>query len=388
MAAGIVTDQGGTTSHAAIVSRELGLPAVVGTGAATRTLRDGQQVTLSCAEGPEGRVYDGLLPFAATDLDLSAIPRTRTRMMLNIASPAAAMRWWRLPADGVGLARMEFIVSGVVKAHPMALLHPEQVRDEAARREIARLVRGFASGAQYFVDTLARGVARIAAPFHPKPVILRMSDFKSNEYAHLIGGEAFEPEEENPMLGLRGAARYTSPRYREGFALECAAVKMAREEIGCDNIIVMIPFCRTPKEADGVLAEMAKHGLKRGENGLEVYVMCEIPSNVILAEQFAERFDGFSIGSNDLTQLTLGVDRDSAELRELFDERDEAVKRLIAEVIRKAHAAGRKVGICGEAPSNHPDFAAFLVECGIDSISLNPDGFAAAARRVAEAETA
>jgi pyruvate,water dikinase len=283
---------------------------------------------------------------------------------------------------------MEFIVSGVVKAHPMALLHPEQVRDEAARREIARLVRGFASGAQYFVDTLARGVARIAAPFHPKPVILRMSDFKSNEYAHLIGGEAFEPEEENPMLGLRGAARYTSPRYREGFALECAAVKMAREEIGCDNIIVMIPFCRTPKEADGVLAEMAKHGLKRGENGLEVYVMCEIPSNVILAEQFAERFDGFSIGSNDLTQLTLGVDRDSAELRELFDERDEAVKRLIAEVIRKAHAAGRKVGICGEAPSNHPDFAAFLVECGIDSISLNPDGFAAAARRVAEAETA
>ncbi|MCX7685721.1 MAG: phosphoenolpyruvate synthase [Acetobacteraceae bacterium] len=385
-AAGIVTDQGGTTSHAAIVSRELGLPAVVGTGAATRTLRDGQQVTLSCAEGPEGRVYDGLLPFSATDLDLSAIPRTRTRMMLNIGSPAAALRWWRLPADGVGLARMEFIVSGVVKAHPMALLHPERVTDPAARREIAALTRGFGSGAHYFVDTLARGVARIAAPFHPKPVILRMSDFKSNEYAHLIGGEAFEPKEENPMLGLRGAARYTSPRYREGFALECAAVKMAREEIGCDNIIVMIPFCRTPKEADAVLAEMARHGLKRGENGLEVYVMCEIPANVILAERFAERFDGFSIGSNDLTQLTLGVDRDSAELRDLFDERDEAVKRLIAEAIRKAHAAGRKVGICGEAPSNHPDFAAFLVECGIDSISLNPDGFAAAARRVAEAE--
>jgi pyruvate,water dikinase len=385
-AAGIVTDQGGTTSHAAIVSRELGLAAVVGTGAATRTLRDGQQVTLSCAEGPEGRVYDGVLPFSATDLDLSTIPRTRTRMMLNIASPAAAMRWWRLPADGVGLARMEFIVSGVVKAHPIALLHPEQVADAAARREIARLARGFRDGAHYFVDTLARGVARIAAPFHPKPVILRMSDFKSNEYAHLIGGEAFEPDEENPMIGLRGASRYTSPRDREGFALECAAVKMAREEIGCDNIVVMIPFCRTPAEADRVLSVMAEHGLKRGENGLEVYVMCEIPSNVILAEQFAERFDGFSIGSNDLTQLTLGVDRDSAELRDLFDERDAAVKWLIAEVIRKAHAAGRKVGICGEAPSNHPDFAAFLVECGIDSISLNPDGFAAAAARVAEAE--
>jgi pyruvate,water dikinase len=385
-AAGIVTDQGGTTSHAAIVSRELGLAAVVGTGAATRTLRDGQQVTLSCAEGAEGRVYDGVLPFSATDLDLSTIPRTRTRMMLNIASPAAAMRWWRLPADGVGLARMEFIVSGVVKAHPMALLQPGRVADEAARREIAALTRGFRDGAHYFVDTLARGVARIAAPFHPKPVILRMSDFKSNEYAHLIGGEAFEPDEENPMIGLRGASRYTSPRYRDGFALECAAVKMAREEIGCDNIIVMIPFCRTPAEADRVLAAMAEHGLRRGENGLEVYVMCEIPSNVILAEQFAERFDGFSIGSNDLTQLTLGVDRDSAELRDLFDERDAAVTWLIAEVIRKAHAAGRKVGICGEAPSNHPDFAAFLVGCGIDSISLNPDGFAAAAARVAEAE--
>jgi pyruvate,water dikinase len=385
-AVGIVTDQGGTTSHAAIVSRELGLAAVVGTGAATRTLRDGQQVTLSCAEGPEGRVYDGVLPFSTTDLDLSTIPRTKTRMMLNIASPAAAMRWWRLPADGVGLARMEFIVSGVVKAHPMALLHPERVASAAARREIARLIRGFRDGAHYFVDTLARGVARIAAPFHPKPVILRMSDFKSNEYAHLIGGEAFEPAEENPMLGLRGASRYTSPRYRDGFALECAAVRMAREEIGCDNIIVMIPFCRTPAEADRVLAVMAEHGLRRGENGLEVYVMCEIPSNVILAEEFAERFDGFSIGSNDLTQLTLGVDRDSAELRALFDERDAAVKWLIAEVIRKAHASGRKVGICGEAPSNHPDFAAFLVERGIDSISLNPDGFAAAATRVAEAE--
>ena len=385
-AAGIVTDQGGTTSHAAIVSRELGLAAVVGTGAATRTLRDGQQVTLSCAEGAEGRVYDGALPFSATDLDLATIPRPKTRMMLNIASPAAAMRWWRLPADGVGLARMEFIVSGVVKAHPMALLHPERVADDAARREIGRLARGFRDGAHYFVDTLARGVARIAAPFHPKPVILRMSDFKSNEYAHLIGGEAFEPDEENPMIGLRGASRYTSPRYRDGFALECAAVKMARDEIGCDNIVVMIPFCRTPAEADRVLAAMAEHGLKRGENGLQVYVMCEIPSNVILAEQFAERFDGFSIGSNDLTQLTLGVDRDSAELRDLFDERDAAVKWLIAEVIRKAHASGRKVGICGEAPSNHPDFAAFLVECGIDSISLNPDGFAAAAIRVAEAE--
>lgn len=385
-AAGIVTDHGGTTSHAAIVSRELGVPAVIGTGRATAVLTDGQAVTLSCAEGEEGRVYDGTLPFETRDIDLSAIPATRTDMMLNIATPAAALRWWRLPAAGVGLARMEFIVSAVVKAHPMALLRFDEVRDAEARREIIRLTRRFPDKASYFVETLARGVARIAAPFHPRPVIVRMSDFKSNEYAHLLGGAQFEPAEENPMLGLRGASRYYSDSYREGFALECRAMLKARTELGCDNIILMIPFCRTPAEADRVLALMAENGLKRGQDGLQVYVMCEIPSNVILAEEFAARFDGFSIGSNDLTQLVLGVDRDSTELRGLFDERDPAVKKMIADVIRRAHACGSKVGICGEAPSNHPDFATFLVESGIDSISLNPDGFVAAATRVAEAE--
>jgi len=385
-AAAIVTDQGGATSHAAIVSRELGVPAVVGTGRAMATLADGQTVTVSCAEGEEGRVHDGAIPFEATELDLAAIPATRTAMMLNIATPAAALRAWRLPAKGVGLARMEFIISAVVRAHPMALLHFETLTDRSAKAEIARLTRGWPSKADYFVSTLARGVARIAAPFHPHPVIVRLSDFKSNEYAHLVGGAAFEPEEENPMLGLRGASRYYSERYREGFALECRAMRMAREEIGLDNIILMVPFCRTTAEADRVLAVMAENGLVRGEAGLEVYVMCEIPSNVILAEEFAQRFDGFSIGSNDLTQLVLGVDRDSAALRGLFDERDPAVKTMIAEAIRRAHHAGVKIGLCGEAPSNHPDFAAFLVECGIDSISLNPDGFVAAARAVAEAE--
>ncbi|WP_111400642.1 phosphoenolpyruvate synthase [Humitalea rosea] len=387
-AAGIITDHGGATSHAAIVSRELGLPAVIGTQQATSLLRDGQQVTLSCAGGEEGLVYDGVLDFSATDIDLAAIPKTRTAMMLNIATPAAALRSWRLPSQGVGLARMEFIINAVVKAHPMALLRFDAVTDPAARREIEALTSGYANKADYFVETLARGVARIAAPFHPHPVIVRMSDFKSNEYAHLLGGAGFEPVEENPMLGLRGASRYYSERYREGFVLECRAMVAARETIGADNIILMIPFCRTPAEADQVLALMAEHGLKRGEKGLQIYMMCEIPANVILTEEFAARFDGFSIGSNDLTQLVLGVDRDSAELRGLFDERDEAVKRMIADVIRRAHLCGIKVGICGEAPSNHPEFAAFLVECGIDSISLNPDSFVAAARRVAEAETA
>ena len=281
---------------------------------------------------------------------------------------------------------MEFIVGSVIKAHPMALVRFEPLQDREAKRRAEALTRGFADKADYFVDTLARGVARIAAPFHPNPVILRLSDFKSNEYAHLMGGAEFEPVEENPMLGLRGASRYYSERYREGFALECRAVRKARDEIGLGNIAVMVPFCRTPKEADRVLALMAEHGLRRGEGGLRVYVMCEIPSNVVLAEEFAARFDGFSIRSNDLTQLVLRVDRDSAELRQLLDERDEAVKRMIRDVIGRAHAAGATVGICGEAPSNHPDFATFLVGCGINSISLNPDGFVAAARSVAEAE--
>jgi pyruvate,water dikinase len=385
-AAGIITDHGGTTSHAAIVSRELGVPAIVGTGRGTQVLRDGQALTLSCAEGEQGVVYEGILPFETEEVDVAAIPQTRTAMMVNMGSPGAAFRWWRLPAKGVGLARIEFIVTNHVRVHPMALLQPGRVTDPAARREIEDLTRGYAQPGDYFVDTLALGVAKLAAPFHPHPAIVRLSDFKTNEYAGLIGGAAFEPKEENPMLGWRGASRYYDERYRPGFALECRALRRAREEIGFDNIVTMVPFCRTPEEADRVLAVMAENGLKRGERGLQVYMMCELPANVILAEEFARRFDGFSIGSNDLTQLVLGVDRDSGDLARLFDERSPAVKRIIAEAIARAHAAGIKIGICGQAPSNYPEFAAFLVEQAIDSISLNPDSFVAAARHVAATE--
>ena len=384
-AAGIVTDHGGTTSHAAIVSRELGVPAVVGTGHASRLIADGQDITLSCAAGEVGTVYEGLLAFEHSEIDLGALPETRTDVMVNIADPSAAFQWWRLPARGVGLARMEFIVNSLIKVHPMALVHPERTNPEA-RREIAALTRGYADPKDYFVEVLARGIARLASPYHPHPAIVRLSDFKTNEYAHLLGGEAFEPEEENPMLGFRGASRYYDERYREGFALECRAIRRAREGLGFANIIVMVPFCRTPAEADRVLEVMAENGLRRGENGLQLYMMCEIPSNVILAERFATRFDGFSIGSNDLTQLVLGVDRDSGLLAGLFDERDEAVTRMIAEAIRKAHEAGIKIGICGQAPSNYPDFAAFLVREGIDSISLNPDSFVRTVGEIAKAE--
>ncbi|AMK22976.1 MULTISPECIES: phosphoenolpyruvate synthase [Sphingomonadaceae] len=384
-AAGIITDHGGATSHAAIVSRELGVPAVVGTGNATTVLSREQDITLCCAEGDLGSVYAGRLAFEREEIDLGALPRTRTDVMVNIANPAAAFQWWRLPAKGVGLARMEFIVNALIKAHPMALLHPERVSAED-NRLIGELTRGHASPADYFVDLLSRGIAKLAAPYHPHPAIVRLSDFKTNEYSHLLGGRAFEPEEENPMLGFRGASRYYDDRYREGFALECRALKRVRETLGFTNVIVMVPFCRTPAEADRVLAVMAENGLRRGENGLQVYMMCEIPSNVILAEQFAKRFDGFSIGSNDLTQLVLGVDRDSDLLATLFDERDEAVKRMVSEAIRKAHAAGIKIGICGQAPSNYPDFAAFLVGEGIDSISLNPDSFVRTITHISEAE--
>jgi pyruvate,water dikinase len=387
-AAAIITDHGGRTSHAAIVSRELGLPAIIGTGNATHILHDQQEVTVSCAEGDEGFVYEGRADYEIEELDFAGIPATRTQVMLNLANPAAAFRWWRIPADGVGLARMEFVVSNHIKVHPMALVHYDTLKDEDARRTIAELTRGYADKTEYFVDRLAHGLARIAAAYHPKPVIVRMSDFKTNEYANLIGGAAFEPREENPMLGFRGASRYYSPRYRDGFALECRAIRRLREEMGFRNVVVMIPFCRSTKEADRVLAVMADNGLRRGENGLEVYVMCEIPSNVILAKAFAARFDGFSIGSNDLTQLTLGVDRDSEELAELFDEQDEAVKWMIESVIREAHKAGAKVGLCGQAPSDHPEFAEFLVACGIDSMSVSPDSFIAVKKRVAAAESA
>lgn len=386
IASGIVTDHGGSTSHAAIVSRELGVPAVIGTGNATAVLRDGQDVTLSCAGGEDGQVYAGRLEFSREEIDISAIAKTQTDLMVNIAEPGSAFRWWQLPAKGVGLARMEFIINNLIKVHPMALLHPERVSAEDNRR-ISELTQGYTSPADYFVEELSRGIARLAAPYHPHPAIVRLSDFKTNEYAHLIGGVAFEPLEENPMLGFRGASRYYDARYQEGFALECRALRKAREELGFENVIVMIPFCRTPLEADRVLEVMAQNGLRRGENGLQVYMMCEIPANVVLAEQFATRFDGFSIGSNDLTQLLLGVDRDSDILAGLFDERDEAVTITIADAIRKAHAAGIKIGICGQAPSNHPDFAAFLVREGIDSISLNPDSFVRAAAAIAAAES-
>ena len=387
-AAAIVTDHGGRTSHAAIVSRELGLPAVVGTGDATRVLGDGRTVTVSCFEGDEGVVYDGALDYAVREVDLDRIPATRTKVMVNVAQPAAAFSWWRLPTDGVGLARMEFIVGNDIKAHPMALVRFGQLEDSAARRRIEALTRGFEDKRDYFVDTLARGVARLAAAYWPNPVIVRMSDFKTNEYAKLIGGTAFEPTEENPMLGWRGASRYYHEDYREGFALECAAIKRAREAIGLANIVVMVPFCRTPEEADRVLQTMAENGLVRGQAGLEVYVMAEIPANIILADRFAARFDGFSIGSNDLTQLTLGVDRDSDRLEGLFDERHEAVTRSIAQLLDSARRTGTHTGICGQAPSDHPEFARFLVAHGIDSISVTPDSFLRVKEHVAAAEGA
>lgn len=385
-AAGIITDFGGRTSHAAIVSRELGIPAIVGTGEATKVLHDEQPITLSCAEGDHGFVYDGILPYEEKVLNLEDLPKLRTRIMMNVGDPDAAFRWWRLPTHGIGLARMEFIINNFIKIHPMALVRFDQLTDEKAKRTIAKLTTGYTDKTEYFVEHLARGIARIAASQYPEPVIVRMSDFKTNEYANLIGGHEFEPKEENPMLGFRGASRYYDPRYREGFALECKAIKRVREEIGLDNVIVMIPFCRTLGEADQVLDVMERNGLQRGVKGLKVYVMAEIPSNVILAQEFAKRFDGFSIGSNDLTQLVLGVDRDSGELAGLFDERNEAIKTMIRLLLENAHAAGRPVGICGQAPSDYPDFAAFLVEYGIDSISLNPDSVLTVIQRVAQQE--
>jgi pyruvate,water dikinase len=372
-AAAIITNRGGRTCHAAIVSRELGVPAVVGTEHGTDLLCDGQVVTVSCAEGETGLVYEGALPFTVERVVLQDIPRPATKVMLNVGNPEEAFALSFLPNDGVGLAREEFIISNAIKVHPLALLHYEHLDDPILQAEIDRLTPGYADKAQFFVERLAQGVAMIAAAFYPKDVIVRLSDFKSNEYADLLGGRRYEPTEENPMLGFRGAARYYDPRYRDGFALECRAMRQVREEMGLTNVQLMVPFCRTVEEGRKVLAEMQRHGLQQGQNGLEVYVMCELPSNVILAEAFAEIFDGFSIGSNDLTQLVLGVDRDSAIVAHLFDERDPAVKTMIASVIKAARATGRKIGICGQAPSDYPEFARFLVEQGIDSISLNPD---------------
>jgi pyruvate,water dikinase len=387
-AAAVVTDRGGRTCHAAIVSRELGIPAIVGTGSGTSTIASGQQVTVSCAQGEEGVVYRGRLPVRVDRISLADLPQPRTSIMMNVANPAEAFSLSFLPNDGVGLARLEFIITTHVRTHPMALLRPADVRDVKERRAIERLTRGYTDKGQYFVDRLAEGVAMIAAAFWPKDVIVRLSDFKTNEYAGLLGGAAFEPKEENPMLGFRGASRYYDARYREGFALECRALRKVREEMGFENVKLMVPFCRTVEEGRRVIGEMARHGLVQGERGLEVYVMCEIPANVTLAREFAEVFDGFSIGSNDLTQLVLGVDRDSELVAHLFDERNEAVTRTIATVIHAARAAGRKIGICGQAPSDYPEFARFLVREGIDSISLNPDSVLKTMAAVVEMEQA
>lgn len=386
MAGAIVTNRGGRTCHAAIVSREIGVPCVVGAEKATALLRDGQKITVSCAQGEVGYVYDGELPFERHIVDLGGLARPKTKIMVNVGNPDQAFSLASLPNDGVGLAREEFIITSAIQIHPLALLHFDQVAEGPAKEKIAQLTRNFPSKPDYFIERLAEGVGRIAAAFHPKDVILRLSDFKTNEYASLLGGESFEPKEENPMIGFRGASRYYDPRYKEGFLLECKAMKKVREEMGLSNLKLMIPFCRTVEEGRRVLAVMEKAGLRRGDNGLEVYVMCEIPANVILTEDFAAIFDGFSIGSNDLTQLTLGLDRDSEIVAHLFDERNPAVMRLVADVIRRCKACGRKVGICGQAPSDYPEFAEFLVRCGIDSISLNPDTVLKTTKAVLELE--
>ncbi len=385
-ASAIVTNQGGRTCHAAIIARELGIPAIVGCGNATTVLKTSQEVTISCAEGEEGRVYQGLLPFEVKEVALENLPRTRTKILMNVGNPSEAFRLAAIPSDGVGLTRLEFIIANHIQVHPLALIHYDKLKDESVKAKIAELTALYEHKPQYFVEKLAQGIGMIAAAFYPNPVVIRMSDFKTNEYANLLGGKQFEPKEENPMLGWRGASRYYDPRYRDAYALECQALKRVREEMGLTNVIPMIPFCRTPEEGRRVLAEMAKHGLERGKNGLEVYVMCELPSNVIMAEEFSEVFDGFSIGSNDLTQLTLGLDRDSALVAGLFDERNQGVKRMVQMAIAVAKAKGRKIGICGQAPSDYPEFAQFLVEQGIDSISLNPDSVLKTLLIVAEVE--
>jgi len=372
-AAAIVTNSGGRTCHAAIISRELGVPCVVGTSTATEDLKNGAIVTISCAEGERGFVYKGKLPFKINRTNLKTLKRPKTKIMMNVGNPETAFADSMIPNDGVGLAREEFIITSYIKIHPLALLEFGKVKDAAARKEILEATHGYKSKPEFYIEKLAEGIARIAAAFYPKDVILRFSDFKSNEYANLIGGKYFEPEEGNPMIGWRGASRYYDPKYEPAFALECEAIKRVREDMGLNNLKVMVPFCRTVDEGKKVLAVMKKYGLERGKNKLEVYVMCEIPSNVILADQFAKIFDGFSLGTNDLTQLTLGVDRDSELVAHVYDERNEAVKRLVSQVIHSAKKYKRKIGICGQAPSDYPEFAKFIAKENIDSMSLIPD---------------
>ncbi len=385
-AAAIVTNRGGRTCHAAIVARELGIPAVVGAGEATEVLDGGRLVTVSCAEGDVGRVYDGELPFEVERVDLAHLPRPQTRLQVNLGNPDLAFKTALMPQDGVGLARMEFIINEYIQAHPLALLHPERVSDPQVRRRLQRLIEGHGDGGEYFVQRLSEGVGTIAAAFWPRPVVVRLSDFKSNEYASLLGGADFEPREENPMLGFRGAARYLHPAYREAFALECRALRRVREAMGLTNLAIMIPFCRRVDEARAVVAALAEQGLRRGEGDLQIYMMCEIPANVILIDQFAEYFDGFSIGSNDLTQLTLGVDRDSELVAGDYDERDPAVLALLEQAVAGAHRNARHVGVCGQAPSDYPEIAEFLVEREIDALSLNPDSLLKTWRLVLEVE--
>ncbi|MBK6531526.1 MAG: phosphoenolpyruvate synthase [Deltaproteobacteria bacterium] len=384
----IVTERGGRTCHAAIVARELGIPAIVGATGATSLIEAGAVVTVCCAEGDVGRVYRGALAHRVERVELGTMERPRTKIMMNVADPDRALSLAALPNDGVGLARIEFIINNTIRAHPMALLHPERVLDAGVRAELDALTRGYSDRGEFFVDQLAQGVGTIAAAFYPKPVVVRLSDFKSNEYASLLGGRDFEFHEENPMIGLRGASRYTHPSYAEAFALECRAMRRVREDMGLTNVELMIPFCRRVAEGERVLAEMAKHGLRRGERGLKVLVMCEIPNNVVRIDAFCALFDGISIGSNDLTQLTLGVDRDSALVAFEFDERDPGVLEMLRQAVTGARRNGKHSAICGQAPSDHPDVAAFLVELGIDALSLNPDSVLQTTLAVLEIERA
>ena len=386
IASGIVTNRGGRTCHSAIVSRELGIPCVVGTNNGTSKIKTGQKITISCAEGEGGHVYNGLLKFKIKKTNLKKLKRPKTKIMMNVGNPEQAFEFSFIPNDGVGLAREEFIINEYIKIHPLALLNFNRLKDKKAKKKIQELTSNYKNKADFFVDKLSQGIAMIGAAFYPKDVIVRTSDFKSNEYANLIGGKEFEPCEDNPMIGWRGASRYYSENYKKAFALECRAFKKVREEMGLANVKMMIPFCRTVEEGKKVLKEMEKNGLKRGKNGLEVYVMCEIPSNVILADEFSKIFDGFSIGSNDLTQLTLGLDRDSELVSHIYDERNEAVEKLVADVIKRAKKNKRKIGICGDAPSSFEDFAQFLVFCGIDSISLSPDAVIRTTLKILEKE--